>query len=1244
MITKSTLKRLAIIGLILITGLAGAMGYGWLQAQDYRAEIEAWAAREYGQPISIGALETDWRGWTIQLRNVRLLGGAEAPRVERVRLRINPFASLWKRSLWLSQVQLSGLALTVVRELDGRIQVRGIGSRRGGFLDWVLKQPEIAIEHSHVTCEDRKAARSPLALRQVEMRIHSSGTHHLITASASLPHDLGGGVRIGWQADGDLGAGGWSGDVSLEAKNVRFAGLGAYLGKEEFKQGRFNLRARSGWRDGRPIGLNGAFDVFGFSFHDERTEISARGGFTGFYRRDGWVATVDPIRVRTPRGAWPKTKLTVMLGDAKSGERSALLRAGYLRLQDIYPVLSAAAPGLTDQLQPVRSGELRNFELVYLPKRRQQLLCRSEFSQLALVPSVGPVLEQAAGTVVGDQSIAKIRLSGGLVRSALSQGAIAVTSGEVLWRRHVGVDIEKLRLVSNHPRLNADVSGRLKWHRKARPSVKARAAFSMDGGAYWLAYLPPDLIPRGAHHWLSAALSSGRVTRGRLEFNQPTKTKRLFKLHLTVKSATLAYARDWPQIEGLDAEVDLDHDRLEVALKDGTISGARIQAATLRLPDLASPRQELIIEGRASAPYSAGRQFVMASPLRETVGKQIKDLAISGPIVVDLALKLPLPRRTGTPEVEGSIRFSGARLQAQKLGMDLESLSGLLRFDRKRRWGRDFKARYLGHRVEMDIDIPKGEKELSRISMRGEADRSLLAALSSRLNDNGKNVELLRRIRGHAPWQATLTFPKNWYEAGVRSELRIQSDLHRLALLFPEPLGKRAEEERLLEIRTEWGKPDRREIAISYAGGFAAELALVTGKARSGLTQATIRLGDTRLQSSRVPRPIYVTGELKQLDLEEWLEFVRASKIGGTTVPTQQIALEIRIHQLELFGHTVSDLKVRAQREQEHWQVHFDGPSMRGQATVADSAASVRMHLEHLKLVSRAQQRWGRDIDPRRLPTLWVHCDQFQYNGMDLGKMALYSAPHASGMRVKTLSFTAPDLQIDAQGSWDLVRGRHATTLEANLKGRDLSAVMKRLGYDMRTMEAGETEAAMRLRWLGAPAAFGIDKLNGKISLGIRQGRLLDVEPRIGRIFGLLSFQSLQRRLSLDFDDLFKKGFAFDRITGSFQLYSGNAYTNDLTLVGPSARVEISGRIGLARRDYEQLATVTPALASSLPVASALFGPVGAGVGAALLLAEQVFDSLSERIDGLVRRHYTITGPWERPMVKALKDAKVPAG
>jgi uncharacterized protein YhdP len=72
-------------------------------------------------------------------------------------------------------------------------------------------------------------------------------------------------------------------------------------------------------------------------------------------------------------------------------------------------------------------------------------------------------------------------------------------------------------------------------------------------------------------------------------------------------------------------------------------------------------------------------------------------------------------------------------------------------------------------------------------------------------------------------------------------------------------------------------------------------------------------------------------------------------------------------------------------------------------------------------------------------------------------------------------------------------------------------------------------------------------------------------------VFGLLSLQTLPRRLTLDFSDVFKKGLTFDRIKGSFLLERGDAYTTNLYLDGPAARIDISGRTGLAVNDYDQL-------------------------------------------------------------------------
>jgi uncharacterized protein YhdP len=84
---------------------------------------------------------------------------------------------------------------------------------------------------------------------------------------------------------------------------------------------------------------------------------------------------------------------------------------------------------------------------------------------------------------------------------------------------------------------------------------------------------------------------------------------------------------------------------------------------------------------------------------------------------------------------------------------------------------------------------------------------------------------------------------------------------------------------------------------------------------------------------------------------------------------------------------------------------------------------------------------------------------------------------------------------------------------------------------------------------------------------------------------------------------------------------------------GPSAEVLVTGRTGLAARDYDQRVRVKPALSEALPVAGAIFGPVGIGIGAALYLGQRIFREIPDAIDRLFARYYTITGPWTAPVI-----------
>jgi uncharacterized protein YhdP len=78
--------------------------------------------------------------------------------------------------------------------------------------------------------------------------------------------------------------------------------------------------------------------------------------------------------------------------------------------------------------------------------------------------------------------------------------------------------------------------------------------------------------------------------------------------------------------------------------------------------------------------------------------------------------------------------------------------------------------------------------------------------------------------------------------------------------------------------------------------------------------------------------------------------------------------------------------------------------------------------------------------------------------------------------------------------------------------------------------------------------------------------------------------------------------------------------------------IGMSGRTGLVARDYDQLVTVTPQLASTLPIAGAIAG--GPAVGAAVYLADKL---VGDRFNRLTQVQYHVTGSWDKPVYSKLK-------
>ena len=187
---------------------------------------------------------------------------------------------------------------------------------------------------------------------------------------------------------------------------------------------------------------------------------------------------------------------------------------------------------------------------------------------------------------------------------------------------------------------------------------------------------------------------------------------------------------------------------------------------------------------------------------------------------------------------------------------------------------------------------------------------------------------------------------------------------------------------------------------------------------------------------------------------------------------------------------------------------------------------------------------------------------------------------------------------------------------------------MQRLNYQPGIV-SNDFGMLLDISWSGGPSTDFLDSLDGDVQVRLGIGSLEEVEPGAGRVFGLMSIVALPRRLSLDFRDVFQKGFGFDKIDGAFRLEDGTAYTCNLKLEGPAADIGIVGRSNLVERSYDQTAVVSAKVGNTLP----LVGVVVAGpqVAAALLLFTQIF---KKPLQDMGRIYYSVSGSFDEPNVE----------
>ncbi len=284
-------------------------------------------------------------------------------------------------------------------------------------------------------------------------------------------------------------------------------------------------------------------------------------------------------------------------------------------------------------------------------------------------------------------------------------------------------------------------------------------------------------------------------------------------------------------------------------------------------------------------------------------------------------------------------------------------------------------------------------------------------------------------------------------------------------------------------------------------------------------------------------------------------------------------------------------------------------------------------------LSNSAENKKGvESIKPTDLPALNWQAKELLWDGWVFSDVALKTETHKSGLLIKKLALNGPSMSFAAKGTWlTSWRYKNETVLSGSVHSDNLGLMLSGLGYE-KSIDRSKYEMDFSARWRGEPYAVSWENVKGKTTFHMKDGEVMKVEPGAGgRLLGLMNIFKLTNRLTLDFDDVYRKGFHFDKIDGEFEFFYGKGNLKTFDIKAPAADINLFGNIGLLDRDYDLLMRVKPHSDGLTFAGGALLG--GVVVGASLALIQKVLD-----INLISHDLYTITGSWENPEIELIID------
>jgi uncharacterized protein (TIGR02099 family) len=780
----------------------------------------------------------------------------------------------------------------------------------------------------------------------------------------------------------------------------------------------------------------------------------------------------------------------------------------------------------------------------------------------------------------------------------------------------------------------------------------------------------------------------GFVYRGTL--NNLNHAARSHQLFVDIKHAQLNYHPEWPALEAIDGRLLVSDENVGASVDKARLFNSEVGITQINVnPNPDGHGALLRVSGSVVGGANDGLRVLRESMLRRYIGANMDTWTLDGKMRTRLDIAVPLDYQGAGAAQQIDIDIDSPSFEMGNLKLAMQKVNGHLSFnDTSGLSSEGLTGILFGESVKTVLSTKKqSDYSQTLVDIKGEVEGQALAKWTQR----PEVLFLQGRVPYNAVVE--LNHKSANADPAIISPfavVTVTSPLSGVAIDLPEPYGKLAEDERF--FRFKMSLTEQSSLIDLIYGDDLQALFELNPRQENKLVNANIALNDTAklpaepqflLSGKVLSLNIEPWKKVQQryLDYGAQIDALRPKVIAihdnpdshsNSAIADENSVLvaglpfraQVLLAHYQVGPLALDDIKVRAERLFDGWKIAFTNPLVQGDVHLpVDNSKPLQINLDALHLTSALLGAKPSEVpvagqlpplpsislDPRTLPLANISVKALYMDGLNYGDWSLQVRPQAQGVlfdningtvkgvTVSGLTLSSADNKIvsKAQGAkleWSVNDAGSSTHFIGELTASDMSTVLREW-QKPDTLESTSASFNVDATWSGDPQDFALKKMAGNIDIFIEQGRFKN-NPSPGsdgflRLMAILNFDSLARRLRLDFSDLYKSGLAFDQISGKVNFTPGTmTFVEPLEVRTPSSRLQMAGKLDLENEKIDARLVATLPVVGSYTFFTALVTGLPAAVG--IYVVSKLF---KKQVDQATSISYSIRGNWSDPTV-----------